>query len=73
MMLSSNAVASGVSFFRQVKDNISKPTPIPPDAEQIVIYEDDETGDLFFYDDAGDEILCDEDGFPLENETKEDD
>jgi hypothetical protein len=73
MMLSSNAVASGVSFFRQVKDNISKPSPIPTDAEEIVIYEDDENGDLFFYDDAGNEILCDEDGFPIENETEEDD
>jgi hypothetical protein len=73
MMLSSNAVASGVSFFRQVKDNISNPAPIPKDAEQIIIYEDDETGDLFFYDDGGNEILCDEDGFPIENEIKEDD
>lgn len=73
MMLGSNAVASGVSFFRNVKENISNTANgIPKDAEQIIIYEDEETGDLFFYDDDENEIMCDEDGFPLED-TQEDD
>lgn len=66
-MLGSNAVAKGVSFFRNVKENISKVNDgVPSDAEEIVIYEDEETGELFFYDDDGNEVICDEDGFPLE-------
>jgi hypothetical protein len=74
MMLGSNAVASGVSFFRNVKENISKTSKgIPKDAEQIIIYEDEETGDLFFYDEHENEVMCDEDGFPIEEYTQEDD
>ena len=67
-MLGSNAVAKGVSFFRDVKENISKQKAgIPQDAEQIVVYEDEETGELFFIDEHGVEVLCDENGFPLED------
>ena len=68
-MLGSNAVAKGVSFFRNVKENISKANAgIPADAEEIVIYEDEETGELFFYDDDGNEVICDENGFPIGEE-----
>jgi len=73
-MLGSNAVAKGVSFFRDVKQNISKAKQgIPSDAEEIVIYEDEETGELFFVDDDGNEIVCDENGFPIEQGDEEDD
>lgn len=73
-MLGSNAVAKGVSFFRDVKENISKQKAgIPQDAEQIVVYEDEETGELFFIDEHGVEVLCDENGFPLEDGDDSDD
>ncbi|MBU89783.1 MAG: hypothetical protein CMA57_05265 [Euryarchaeota archaeon] len=73
-MLGSNAVAKGVSFFRDVKENISKQKAgIPQDAEQIVVYEDEETGELFFIDEDGVEVLCDENGFPLEEGDDSDD
>ena len=71
-MLGSNAVAKGVSFFRDVKENISKQKDgIPQDAEQIIIYEDEESGELFFIDEDGNEIVCDDNGFPLEDEGDE--
>ena len=73
-MLGSNAVAKGVSFFRDVKENITKQKAgIPQDAEQIVVYEDEETGELFFIDEDGVEVLCDENGFPLEDGDESDD
>tara|TARA_B100000085_G_scaffold169092_1_gene153898 strand:- start:317 stop:787 length:471 start_codon:yes stop_codon:yes gene_type:complete len=73
-MLGSNAVAKGVSFFRDVKESISKQKAgIPQDAEQIVVYEDEETGELFFIDEDGVEVLCDENGFPLEDGDESDD
>ena len=73
-MLGSNAVAKGVSFFRDVKENINKAKQgIPGDAEEIVIYEDEETGELFFVDDEGNEIVCDENGFPIEQGDEQDD
>ena len=73
-MLGSNAVAKGVSFFRDVKENITKSREgIPPDAEQIIIYEDEETGDLFFIDENDNEVLCDENGFPLDEGDEQDD
>jgi hypothetical protein len=72
-MLGSNAVAKGVSFFRDVKENIHKSkNAIPSDAEEIVIYEDEETGELFFIDADGNEVVCDEDGFPLEEDDNDD-
>jgi len=72
-MLGSNAVAKGVSFFRDVKENISKQKDgIPQNAEQIIIYEDEESGELFFIDEDGNEIVCDENGFPLDDDGDED-
>lgn len=72
-MLGSNAVAKGVSFFRDVKENINKSKQgIPSDAEEIVIYEDEETGELFFIDENGNEVVCDEHGFPLEEDDNDD-
>ena len=72
-MLGSNAVAKGVSFFRDVKENISKKKDgIPQDAEQIIIYEDEESGELFFIDEDGNEIVCDENGFPFDDDGDED-
>ena len=73
-MLGSNAVAKGVSFFRDVKDSISKQKAgIPQDAEQIIIYEDEENGELFFIDEDGNEIVCDENGFPLDEGDEDND
>jgi hypothetical protein len=73
-MLGSNAVAKGVSFFRDVKENISKKKDgIPENAEQIIIYEDEESGELFFIDEDGNEIVCDEHGFPLDDDGDEED
>jgi hypothetical protein len=73
-MLGSNAVAKGVSFFRDVKENISKKKDgIPENAEQIIIYEDEESGELFFIDEDGNEIVCDEHGFPLDDDGDDED
>ena len=73
-MLGSNAVAKGVSFFRDVKENISKKKDgIPENAERIIIYEDEESGELFFIDEDGNEIVCDEHGFPLDDDGDEED
>lgn len=52
-------VAAGLSFVSKVRDNITS-TP-----EELVIYED-EAGGLYFIDEHGDEIDCDEEGNPLE-------
>ena len=74
MMMGSNAVAKGVGFVNKVKSDINRAkNDIPSDAVEIQIFEDEDTGDLFYYDDNGDEVLCDEDGFPLEEDTEEDD
>jgi hypothetical protein len=71
-MLGSNAVAKGVSFFRDVKENISKQKDgIPANAEQITIYEDEESGELFFIDEDDNEIVCDENGFPLDGDEED--
>ena len=73
-MLVSNTVAKGVSFFRDVKESISKQKAgLPQDAYKIVVYEDEETGELFFIDEDGVEVLCDENGFPLEDGDESDD
>lgn len=72
-MLGSNAVAKGVSFFRDVKENINKSKDdIPANAEEIVIYEDEETGELFYHDESGNEVICDENGFPIEGDEDDD-
>lgn len=71
-MMGSNAVAKGVSFFRDVKQNIGKAKQgIPANAEEIIIYEDEESGELFFIDDDGNEIVCDENGFPIEEDEED--
>ena len=72
-MLGSNAVAKGVSFFRDVKENINKVKDgVPADAEEIIIYEDEESGELFYHDENGDEVICDENGFPIEGDEDND-
>ena len=71
-MMGSNAVAKGVSFFRDVKENIGKAKQgIPANAEEIIIYEDEESGELFFIDDDGNEIVCDENGFAIEEDEED--
>ena len=71
-MMGSNAVAKGVSFFRDVKQNIGKAKQgIPANAEEIIIYEDEESGELFFIDDDGNEIVCDENGFSIEEDEED--
>lgn len=72
-MLGSNAVAKGVSFFRDVKENINKVRDgVPANAEEIIIYEDEETGEFFYHDENGDEVICDENGFPIDGDEDDD-
>lgn len=74
MMLSSNAVAKGVNFVSKVRKDWDKAkNDIPQDAEEIEIYEDLETGEHFYYDDDDNEVICDENGFPLEDDDDGDD
>lgn len=69
MMLGSNAVAKGVNFVSKVRNDWDKAkNDIPQDAEEIEIFEDLETGEHFYYDGDGNEVLCDENGFPLEDD-----
>jgi uncharacterized protein YpuA (DUF1002 family) len=69
MMLGSNAVAKGVNFVSKVRNDWDKAkNDIPQDAEEIEIFEDLETGEHFYYDDDGNEVICDENGFPLEDD-----
>ena len=75
MMAGSTAMAQGISFVRQVKDNVQrtrdmKEAGIPTDSELvdeevIDIYQDEEG--LFFIDDEGTLVPCDEFGNPLED------
>ncbi len=69
MMVGSNAMAAGVSFFRNVKEKVqqSAAESEPPLSEaEIEVFEDEE-GNFFFIDsDTGDEIDCDAWGNPLE-------
>jgi len=74
MMMGSDVVAKGVGFVSKVKSDIKKArADRPADAEEIEIFEDEDTGDLFYYDKDENEVLCDEDGFSLEEDTQEDD
>lgn len=66
MMLGSNAVASGVSFFRNVKEQVNQKAE-PLDEEEFLVYEDEE-GNFFYIDDDGNEVDCDRFG----NEIQED-
>jgi uncharacterized protein YpuA (DUF1002 family) len=69
MMLGSNAVAKGVNFVSKVRNDWDKAkNDIPQDAEEIEIFEDLETGEHFYYDDDDNEVICDENGFPLEDD-----
>ena len=69
MMVGSNAMAAGVSFFRNVKEKVqqSAAESEPPLSEaEIEVFEDEE-GNFFTIDsDTGDEIDCDAWGSPLE-------
>ena len=71
MLLGSKAMASGVSFYRRVKDSVESRGGIPANAEvvdeeEIDVYQDD---DGFFYidPDTDEEVACDEFGNPLED------
>lgn len=66
MLMGSNAMAAGVSFFRNVKDKVNQP-PQPISEEEFVIYED-QYGNFFFIDDDGEEVDCDKFGNPLEDD-----
>jgi len=66
MMMGSNAVAAGVSFFRNVKDKVNQSAAEGVE-EEFVVYED-ENGNYFFIDEDGDEIDCDQFGNPLTEE-----
>jgi hypothetical protein len=64
MMMGSNAMAAGVSFFRNVRDKVDQAAAEPIEEEEFVIYEDEE-GNFFFVDDDGLEVDCDQFGNPL--------
>jgi len=64
MMMGSNAMAAGVSFFRNVRDKVDQAATEPIEEEEFVIYEDEE-GNFFFVDDDGLEVDCDQFGNPL--------
>ena len=64
MMMGSNAMAAGVSFFRNVRDKVDQAATEPIEEEEFVIYEDEE-GNYFFVDDNGLEVDCDQFGNPL--------
>lgn len=69
MMMGSNAMAAGVSFFRKVKDDVQQQaidSEEPIKENEIEVFEDDE-GNFFFIDSqSGDEVDCDEWGNPME-------
>ena len=60
-MFGAQGVTYGLSFINRVRENIAT------SKEEVVIYEDEE-GSLYFVDDNGDEIECDEYGEPLDGE-----
>ncbi len=69
MMFGSNAMAKGVNMVNKVRSDMQKARDgVPAHAEEIEIYEDEETGEFFYYDENGEEVLCTEDGFPLEGD-----
>jgi len=69
MMMGSNAMAAGVSFFRNVKEKVQQDAQDrqkPIEEIEIVVYED-EDGNFFFIDpDTDEEVDCDQFGNPLE-------
>jgi len=60
-MFGAQGVTYGLSFINRVRENIAT------SKEDVVIYEDEE-GTLYFVDDNGEEIECDEYGEPLDGE-----
>ena len=62
-MFGAQGVAAGLSFVRQVKDNITS-------SAYIEIYEDDDG--LYFINDNGDEVPCDMEGNILNEEESDD-
>jgi len=71
MMLGSKAMASGVSFYRRVKDSVESGEKLPADSEvvneeEIDVYQDDD-GFFFIDPETDEEVACDEFGTPLED------
>ena len=62
-MFGAQGVTYGLSFINRVRENIATSKE-----EEVVIYEDEDTGALYFIDENGDEVECDEYGEPLEGE-----
>ena len=62
-MFGAQGVTYGLSFINRVRENIAT-----SNEEEVVIYEDEDTGALYFIDENGDEVECDEYGEPLEGE-----
>ena len=56
--------AAGLSFVTRVRQNITSGEP----EVELVIYEDEETGDLYYIDSDGNEVDCDEFGNPIEED-----
>ena len=61
-MFGAQGVTYGLSFINRVRENIAT------SKEEVVIYEDEDTGALYFIDEDGEEVECDEYGEPLEGE-----
>ena len=55
MMMGSNAMAAGVSFFRNVRDKVDQNAAPAIDEDELIVYEDDQ-GNFFFVDEDGVEI-----------------
>ena len=66
MMMGSNAVAAGVSFFRNVKDKVNQSAQ-PISEEEFIIYED-EYGNFFFIDDKATRSIATNLGTPEDDE-----
>lgn len=62
-MFGAQGVTYGLSFINRVRENIATSKE-----EEVVIYEDEDTGALYFIEENGDEVECDEYGEPLEGE-----
>jgi hypothetical protein len=66
-MFGAQGVSAGLSFARRVKENISS-------GQMIDIYEaEDEDGEIFYFynDENGDDVICDEEGTPLDEEDED--
>jgi hypothetical protein len=66
-MFGAQGVTAGLSFARRVKENISS-------GALVDIYEaEDEDGDMvyFFFNENEEEVMCDEEGIPLDEEEED--